>query len=405
MSKTSENKLVPRYRFPEFKEDGEWEEKDLNEIAKYENGKAHEQDIQDTGKFIVINSKFISTDGEVKKFTNSALCLANKADILMVLSDIPNGKAIAKCFLVDKDNLYTVNQRICKITTQSLNSTLLYYLLNRNPYFLSFDDGVNQTNIRKEDVLSCPLLIPSDFVEQKKIACTLFSLDVVITAELQKLEVLKKYKKGLLQNLFPQEGEIVPKFRFKEFEDSGEWEEKPLYQVAPFVNEKMSIENISINSYISTENLLPNYSGVTLISKLPTSGNFTKYREGDMLVSNIRPYLKKVWLADKNGACSNDVIVIRTISVVSNTFLSSLLKNDVFIDYIMKNVEGVKMPRGDKDSIKRYPIKFPKDKMEQQKIVETLSSIDELINAQSQKVEELKLHKKGLLRGLFPIIK
>jgi len=241
--------------------------------------------------------------------------------------------------------------------------------------------------------------------EQQKIAACLSSLDEVITAESQKLELLKEHKKGLLQNLFPQEGETVPKLRFPEFKDDGEWEENILKEVASFVNEKTQLENLSINSYISTENLLPDYAGVTIASKLPSSGNFTKYQKGDVLVSNIRPYLKKVWFAEKNGACSNDVIVLRANPLVSDKFLSLLLRNDTFISYIMKSAEGVKMPRGNKDSIREYPIVFPKDKSEQQKIAETLSSLDDLITAQSQKIEALKMHKKGLLQGLFPEIK
>jgi type I restriction enzyme S subunit len=96
-----------------------------------------------------------------------------------------------------------VNQRICRITPRNLNSKILYYLLNRNPYFLAFDDGVKQTNLRKEDVLNCPLLIPSDPKEQQKIADTLSSLDTLINTQSQKVEALKLHKKGLLQGLFP----------------------------------------------------------------------------------------------------------------------------------------------------------------------------------------------------------
>lgn len=194
---------VPKFRFKEFEDSGEWEETTLIQVADYENGKAHEQDIADDGDFIVVNSKFISQDGEVKKFTNTAFLPATKGDVLMVLSDIPNGKAIAKCFLVEEDNRYTVNQRICRITPRNLNSKILYYLLNRNPYFLAFDDGVKQTNLRKEDVLNCPLLIPEDPKEQEKIADTLSSVDDLIIAQNQKLEALQLHKKGLLQGLFP----------------------------------------------------------------------------------------------------------------------------------------------------------------------------------------------------------
>lgn len=193
----------PQLRFKEFEQNGDWKETTLTQVADYENGKAHEQDIADDGKFIVVNSKFISQDGEVKKFTNTPFLPATKGDVLMVLSDIPNGKAIAKCFLVEEDNRYTVNQRICRITPRNLNSKILYYLLNRNPYFLAFDDGVKQTNLRKEDVLNCPLMIPADPKEQEKIADTLSSVDDLINAQNQKLEYLQLHKKGLLQGLFP----------------------------------------------------------------------------------------------------------------------------------------------------------------------------------------------------------
>lgn len=199
---------VPAFRFKEFEDSGEWQETTLTQVADYENGKAHEQDIADDGEFIVVNSKFISQDGEVKKFTNTAFLPATKGDVLMVLSDIPNGKAIAKCFLVEEDNRYTVNQRICRITPRNMNSKILYYLLNRNPYFLAFDDGVKQTNLRKEDVLNCPLMIPEDPKEQEKIADTLSSVDDLINAQNQKLEALQLHKKGLLQGLFPNVNEV-----------------------------------------------------------------------------------------------------------------------------------------------------------------------------------------------------
>jgi type I restriction enzyme S subunit len=194
---------IPKFRFKEFEDSSDWVETSLAQVADYENGKAHEQDIADDGKFIVVNSKFISQDGEVKKFTNTAFLPATKGNVLMVLSDIPNGKAIAKCFLVEEDNRYTVNQRICRITPRNVNSKILYYLLNRNAYFLAFDDGVKQTNLRKDDVLNCPLLIPEDPKEQDKIADTLSSVDDLINAQNQKLEALQLHKKGLLQGLFP----------------------------------------------------------------------------------------------------------------------------------------------------------------------------------------------------------
>ena len=122
----------------------------------------------------------------------------------MVLSDVPNGHAIAKCFFVNQSDKYTVNQRICRFRSKNVNSKLLFYLINRNPYFLSFDDGVKQTNLKKTDVLECPLRIPTSPLEQQKIADCLSSLDELIEATSQKVEILKEHKKGLMQQLFPK---------------------------------------------------------------------------------------------------------------------------------------------------------------------------------------------------------
>ncbi|MGR6872919.1 restriction endonuclease subunit S [Pseudomonas sp. HK3] len=202
----AEGETVPKLRFPGFR--GEWRETTLGEVVEYENGKAHEKDIDEKGEFIVVNSKFISTEGGVVKYTNSANLLAAKNDILMVLSDIPNGRAIAKCFYVEEDRRHTVNQRISKLTAKDAVSKLMFYLINKNPYFLAFDDGVKQTNLKKDDVLDCPIFLPTDKREQQKIADCLSFFDNHTTAQIQKIESLKSHKKGLMQQLFPSIDEV-----------------------------------------------------------------------------------------------------------------------------------------------------------------------------------------------------
>ncbi len=194
---------------------------------------------------------------------------------------------------------------------------------------------------------------------------------------------------------------LVPKLRFPEFRGAEGWDSDELGKVADFVNEKVPLERIPLENYISTENILPDFGGVALASKLPTTGSVTRFRNNDTLVSNIRPYLKKVWVADKEGGASNDVIVIRAKPLLLAQYLSCLLKNDAFIDYVMTGAKGVKMPRGDIASMKAYPSHYP-TKSEQQKIAECLSSVDELIAAQARKVDALKTHKKGLMQQLFP---
>ena len=200
-----------------------------------------------------------------------------------------------------------------------------------------------------------------------------------------------------------QKKNLVPQLRFPEFQKSEAWEWEPLgsIRVAEFVKERAPLGELSLNTYISTENLLPDFSGVTIASKLPPSGSFTKYKKGDVLISNIRPYLKKVWLADQSGAASNDVIVIRSRDEVISGFLTGILKNDDFISYVMKGAKGVKMPRGDISSMKEFPIAFPAPK-EQQKIADCLTALDELITLNTKKLEAIQLHKKGLVQQLFP---
>ena len=141
----------PILRFKNFNDN--WEERKLSDIANYRNGKAHEQYIDMNGIYTVVNSKFISTNGKVKKFSNKPIELLKKGEIAFVLSDVPNGKALAKAYLIDSDNRYSLNQRIAGITPSSdINSYFLYILMNRNRYFLKFDDGVGQTNLSKKDI-------------------------------------------------------------------------------------------------------------------------------------------------------------------------------------------------------------------------------------------------------------
>mgnify|MGYP001811219825 CR=1 FL=1 len=198
----------------------------------------------------------------------------------------------------------------------------------------------------------------------------------------------------------PTEGN-VPRLRFPEFKDAGAWNVTELKDVACFVSDKVSLNSVSLANYVSTENILPDYEGIVIASKLPTTGSVTQYAKDDILISNIRPYLKKVWFANQGGGASNDVVVVRAKDDILATYLSFILRNDDFIVYVMRGAKGVKMPRGDIALMKAYRIAYP-PKEEQQKIAACLSSLDNLISAQSQKIEALKQHKKGLMQQLFP---
>ncbi|MFH6962154.1 restriction endonuclease subunit S [Flavobacterium plurextorum] len=180
----------------------DWEEKTLEEVVEFRNGKAHENDIDENGKYIVVNSKFISQNGNIRKYSNECNMPLYKDEIVMVMSDVPNGKALAKCFLINKNDKYTLNQRICALKAVSCHNPFLYYLINRNEYYLAFDSGVGQTNLKKDEVLSCPLIVPSSIIEQMKIAGFLSQIDEKIKVEQQLLNQYETQKKHLLKEMF-----------------------------------------------------------------------------------------------------------------------------------------------------------------------------------------------------------
>jgi type I restriction enzyme M protein len=142
----------------------------LGDIVNFENGKAHEQFIDNTGKFKVINSKFISSDAKEFKRSNEALIPLKKDDVVMVMSDVPNGKALAKCFYVDKNHTYTLNQRIGLFRPKSierLSQKFLYLILNRNYQLLAYDNGQSQTNLRRDEILDIQIPLPPLYIQQE----------------------------------------------------------------------------------------------------------------------------------------------------------------------------------------------------------------------------------------------
>lgn len=408
----SKKKLIPELRFPEFEGDGEWVEKNLEQVADYTNGRAHEKDIDENGKYIVVNSKFISTEGESLKYSKKCFCPASKGDILMVLSDVPNGKAIAKCFLVNEDNKYSVNQRICKITAFSSNALFLFYILDRNPYFLAFDDGVKQTNLRNDDVLSFTFLTPINPNEQQKIASCLSSLDELIAAHNEKLDALKDHKKGLMQNLFPQEGQTVPNYRFSEFEDDGEWELKPF---SKFIKLYRGSSPRPIKEYLTQDKSGVNWIKIGDTSKVSdfvikkvsekiTPNGAEKSRnvkKGELILANSMSY-GSTYLLEIEGCIYDGWFVLREYQKhFDKQFLLQLLNSEYTQSQYKKYAAGGIVQNISSEIV--YSINLPKtSKKEQQKIASCLSAVDELISAQSIKIDELKEHKKGLMQGLFP---
>lgn len=173
-----------------------------------------------------------------------------------------------------------------------------------------------------------------------------------------------------------------------------------LQDICSYVKTKVETSNYSIEDYISTENMLPEKGGITVASSFP-SGKVTEFQENDILISNIRPYFKKIWKADRRGCCSNDVLCIRANNNVDAEFLYYLLSQDLFFAYVMSGANGSKMPRGDKQQIMNWEIEIPSEKEDQRRIASILSSLDRKIELNNKINDDLEEMAQAIFKNWF----
>ena len=364
----------------------DWEVSRLGQIANFYNGKAHEQSIAEHGDYFVVNSKFISTEGKVFKNSKENICPLEKGTIVMVMSDIPNGKALAKCFMIPKDGKYTLNQRICAIKSDIVINEFLIRKLNRNDFYLAFDSGTGQTNLKKDDVLNCPVAYPALRSEQKAIAQVLSDTDALIQTLEQKLAKKRAIKQGAMQQL------LTPK------ED---WMIKKLGEIAHFYNGK------------AHEKYIDAYGEFTVINSkfVSTSGNVSKnstvnlspLKKGDitMVMSDIPngKALAKCFIVpiDNKYALNQRICAIRA-ETVDNDFLYLILNRN---EYYLAFDSGTGQTNLKKNDVLECPIPLPRTKSEQIQIANILFDMDAEIAHLEQKLDKYKLLKQGLMQELL----
>lgn len=248
--------------------------------------------------------------------------------------------------------------------------------------------GSAVNNLNKDLVSSVVLGVPS-LPEQRKIADLLSAVDDVIAAQEAEVAAWEKRKKGVMQKLFSQE----VRFKADDGSDFPDWEEKTLGDICMYERQRSEGAN-----FVGTENMLKDFGGVTFDNS-NADGLGTLYHPGDTLMSNIRPYLKKAWLADRKGTCSTDVLVFHPTSVEPG-YLYWLIASDAFVRYVMSAAKGSKMPRGDKKHIMEMPLLLP-NKDEQRKIDDCLSSLNDVIIKAKNELAKWQELKKGLLQQMF----
>ncbi len=416
---TKQKKLTPELRFPEFANSAEWEVKTLGEVGETINGLTGKSGEDfGTGKSYVtykqvFDNSFIDFEkcGKVQIADNENQNALRKGDILFTTSsETPNEVGFASVVL-EEPNEDTYLNSFCfalrPFDIKNIQPQFSRYLFHSQIYRKSVTaiaQGSTRYNLSKGAFLELKVPVPNP-KEQKKIASCLSSLDEVIAAHSQKLELLKDHKKGLMQNLFPKENEKVPKLRFKEFK--GEWEEKMLGGLGDFLgggtpdrsNSSYWIGNIPwISSSDIAEDDIHNISITRFINLKAIKESATKLIPKGSVLFVSRVGVGKFAINEKALCTSQDF----------TSFVSSEVLNYFVAYYFLANKnllqslnQGTSIKGFSKSDLEKLKIPIP-SKPEQQKIASCLSALDELITAQAEKIEQLKKHKKGLMQGLFP---
>ena len=359
----------------------DWEVKKLEMVANFSNGKAHELFINENGGYIVVNSKFISTQGKVVKYSYKNFHPLKTGDITMVMSDIPNGKALAKCYLIPKENKYALNQRICSIRVTNCNNIFLSYLLNRNKYYLSFDSGTGQTNLKKQDVVSCPIPLPP-LPEQESIAEVLSDTDALIIALEKRIAKKRLIKQGAMQKLLtPQD----------------DWEVKKLGEVCDVLDNlrvplndtqrkqmKGEIPYCGANGVVDYVNDFVVDDNIILMAE--DGGYFDEYK--------TRPIAYKM-----SGKCwvNNHAHILKSKKWICQDFIYYSIVHKNILDFIIGGTRA-KLNKSDLISIE---INIPKLISEQTRIATILSDMDSEIEGLEKKLTKAKELKQGLMQQLL----
>jgi type I restriction enzyme S subunit len=382
----------------------DWNTKTIGEISYFYNGTAHESIVDENGRWILVNSKFISTESEVVKHVSKCLhpCYIN--DILMVMSDVPNGKAIAKCFIVNEDNKYSLNQRICRFSIFNGNPRFIYYALNRNPYYLSFDDGVKQTNLSKKEVINCPLSFPP-LEEQSRIASALTSVDNLLSS-LDKLIAKKRdIKQGAMQQL------LTGKTRINGFtEPWGKYYVKDLgifmkgHGISKAQAQSGDIPAVRYGELYTVHN---NYIKTfqSCISQ-EVANEAVILQKGDILFACSGETKEEIgkcaaYIDDFKAYAGGDIIILRTDNAkYSALFLGFILNAPSVARQKAGKGQGDAIVHISKDALASITIHLPSLR-EQQAIAIALKSIDNDIAALEAKRKKYEAVKQGMMQQLL----
>ena len=452
MSAKGKKPVVPRLRFPEFREAGEWSNSSLEELYAFKvtNSFSREQLNYEIGEvknihYGDIHTKF-STSFDIKEesvpFINPTEslerikhdCYCEEGDMIFAdasedLNDV--GKSIEIVSLNNEKLLSGLHTLLVRQKKSRLVIGFGGYLFKSNRIRAQIKreaQGAKVLGISAARISRVDIAFPSDIKEQQKIAACLTALDDLISAATERLDALKQHKQGLMQQLFPAEGETVPRLRFPEFREAGEWSNSSLEELYSFkatnsfsreqlnyeIGEVKNIHYGDIHTKFSTSFYIKEES-VPFINPTEYLGKI-KYdcycEEGDMIFADASEDLNDVGKSIEIVNLNNEKLLSGLHTLLARQKKSSLVigfgrylfKSSRIRSQIKREAQGAKVLGISAGRISRIDVAFPSNKKEQQKIAACLASLDDLISAQTQNIAKLKTHKRGLMQQLFPAV-
>ena len=366
---------VPTLRFREFQNDARWIPNKIDHVCKIGNGRDYKH--LSAGNIPVYGSGGYMTSVDKFLYDGESVCIGRKGTI-----DKP-------IFLTGK--FWTVDTLFYTYAFHKCLPKFLYLIFQQINWY-KYNEAGGVPSLLKTTIGNINIFIPNNENEQKKIVDCFSSLDDLINAVADKIETLKEYKKGLMQQLFPAEGKTTPAFRFPEFQNKGEWEESTLGDICDMQAGKFV--SASEICDVKKDTMYPCYGGNGLRGYTHSFTHFGIYpligRQGAQC-GNI------TYAEGKFHETEHAVVVTLKKDIDIRWLYYQLIKLD-----LNQYATGQAQPGLSVDVIKKVTIRIPKNKNEQQLIACSLFSVDELISTETAKLDQLKAHKKGLMQQLFP---
>lgn len=368
-----------------------WDKRRLASFCQTNPGKDQLSSLDDSHTVSFIEMSSVSNDGcitykedkTIKQLKKGSYTLFQDEDIIIakITPCMENGKCALARNLTNGLAMGSSEFHVLRTNNDIVINDYLFHLLNRQIVRDFAEQNMTGTSGHRR--------VPIKWYEDLDIPVPPIDVQKQIIEEIAKVD---KSVSGAMLQIDKCESDIESLLSSLNFADS------TLNTIAPFATKSIKYSDIESETYITTDNMLQNKLGVRPFEGVANISSITEYKPEDILISNIRPYLKKIWFADKEGGCSKDVLVLRSAdtSKYLPKYIFYMLRRDAFFDYVMEGKKGIKMPRGNKEDIMKYKIPMPNID-EQKRIIDQIEALELEITKARTLIENAASEKQAIL--------